>query len=98
MPIDDATIDGLQTLAALRLDADERQRLARDLQHILSYVDQLHDLDTTGVEPTSSVIEVGNVLRADQPHACLTVEQALAAAPRHRASYFEVPVVKGDQP
>jgi aspartyl-tRNA(Asn)/glutamyl-tRNA(Gln) amidotransferase subunit C len=98
MSIDDPTIDGLQTLACLRLDPAERERLAGDLQRILGYVDQLRALDTEGVEPTTSVIEIGNVLRADEPHTCLTPEQALAAAPRRRSSYFEVPVVKGEQP
>lgn len=98
MPIDDSTIDDLQTLSCLRLVPAEREQLAGDLARILSYVDQLRAVDTEGVEPTTSVVETGNVLRADQPHVCLTTEQALAAAPRHRTPYFEVPVVKGDQP
>ncbi len=97
MPIDDRVIGDLQSLGALRLDPQERRTLMANLERVLGYVDQLRAVDTEGVEPTSSVIEVGNVLREDEPHACLPVEQALAQAPARRGDHFEVPVVLGEE-
>ena len=57
MAIDETVVRHLEQLAALRLDDDERQRLAARLARVVAYVEQLRELDTSSVAPgaTSSV-------------------------------------------
>ena len=54
-------------LARLRLDEAEVETMAGELSGILGHVDRIADLDLEGVEPTSHVVELENVLRADVP-------------------------------
>ena len=54
-------------LARLRLDEDEIDRMARELSSVLDHIEKISELDLDGVAPTSHVIDVENVLRADEP-------------------------------
>jgi aspartyl-tRNA(Asn)/glutamyl-tRNA(Gln) amidotransferase subunit C len=56
----------LAELARLELTADEIERMMRDLPSILEYVEQLDDVDTTGLEPTLQVTNLSNVTRPDE--------------------------------
>jgi aspartyl-tRNA(Asn)/glutamyl-tRNA(Gln) amidotransferase subunit C len=78
-------------LARLRLTDDEVDRAAGELSSILAHIDRISELDLTGVEPTSHVVEVANALRADEPRACLPREVALAQAPARTEDGFLVP-------
>jgi aspartyl-tRNA(Asn)/glutamyl-tRNA(Gln) amidotransferase subunit C len=83
-------------LAHLRLDDHEVSRMARDLDEILTHVDKLNELDTTGVEPMAQVLfEAGptSTLRQDTPGECLSNETALANAPLSGSGQFKVPRV-----
>lgn len=89
-------LDSLRTLAHLaRLEFDpaKEQTLLQDLNNILAWVDQLRELDTTGVEPLVHLSEEVNVLRKDVAHNDLTREEALKNAPRKDSDYFRVPKV-----
>lgn len=55
----------LATLSALTLDDDEAESLRADITNILTYIDQLSELDTAGVEPTYQVTGLQNVFRDD---------------------------------
>ena len=78
-------------LARLRLDEDEVERMADELSSILEHVERINELDLDGVEPTSHVIDVENVLRADEPRPSLPRERALANAPDATDEGFRVP-------
>jgi aspartyl-tRNA(Asn)/glutamyl-tRNA(Gln) amidotransferase subunit C len=78
-------------LARLRLDDAEVETMAGELSGILGHVDRIADLDLEGVEPTSHVVELENVLRADQPWTSLPREVALANAPEPSGGAFRVP-------
>lgn len=78
-------------LARLRLSDDEVDRMAVELSSILDHVERISELDLTGVEPTSHVVEVANALRPDEPTPCLPREVALAAAPDRTEDGFRVP-------
>lgn len=56
----------LATLSALELTPQETDSLSGDIERILTYIDQLAELDTDGVEPTYQVNNVQNVWRADE--------------------------------
>jgi aspartyl-tRNA(Asn)/glutamyl-tRNA(Gln) amidotransferase subunit C len=78
-------------LARLELRDDEVDRLGAQLNDILSAVSKVSELDLSDVPPTSHPLDVVNVWGADEPHECLTVEEALANAPEKEGSYFKVP-------
>ena len=78
-------------LARLRLDEAEVETMAGELSGILGHVDRISDLDLEGVEPTSHVVALENVFRADVPWQSLPPEVALAPAPEPFEGAFRVP-------
>jgi aspartyl-tRNA(Asn)/glutamyl-tRNA(Gln) amidotransferase subunit C len=78
-------------LARLRLSDEEVERMSEELSSILEHVERINELDLEGVEPTSHVIDVENVLRPDEPRACLPRERALENAPDATDEGFRVP-------
>jgi aspartyl-tRNA(Asn)/glutamyl-tRNA(Gln) amidotransferase subunit C len=83
-------------LANMRLTEDEISRLSHDLGQILTYIEQLNELDTEHVAPMAQVLfEADEIatLREDRPHATLSNEEALANAPVAGAGYYKVPRV-----
>jgi aspartyl-tRNA(Asn)/glutamyl-tRNA(Gln) amidotransferase subunit C len=78
-------------LARLGLSGEELERMAGELSGILEHVDRIAELDLEGVEPTSHVVALENVLRADEPHESLPRDVALASAPDPVDGAFRVP-------
>ena len=78
-------------LARLRLDDEELERMSRELSTILDHVERIAELDLDGVEPTSHVIDVENVLRPDEPRPSIERDRALAEAPDAAQAGFRVP-------
>jgi aspartyl-tRNA(Asn)/glutamyl-tRNA(Gln) amidotransferase subunit C len=83
-------------LARLKLREDEIERLTGELGRVLDYVHRLDQVDTAGVEPLAHVAELTNVLRADEPKASLSREDALGNAPLSDGRYFLVPAILTD--
>jgi len=88
-------IDHLARLARLRLTAEERERLGRELGSILDYVAKLAELDLDTVPPMSHVGETGTPLRIDEAVPSPNAEAALAAAPARNGRFVRVPRVIG---
>ena len=65
--------------------------MSAELSTILDHIEKIGELDLDDVEPTSHVIQVENVLRADEPRPSLPPEKALEQAPDPRAGGFGVP-------
>jgi len=80
-------------LARLDLAPGEEGRLTGELNAILEYMDQLGEVDTTGIEPTSHVLLLTNVMRDDIVHECLSNAEALANAPAADQGHFAVPKI-----
>jgi aspartyl-tRNA(Asn)/glutamyl-tRNA(Gln) amidotransferase subunit C len=78
-------------LARLRLTDEEVERMSGELSTILEAIEQIAELDLDGVQPTSHVIDLENVLRPDEPRPCLPRERALANAPDATSEGFRVP-------
>jgi aspartyl-tRNA(Asn)/glutamyl-tRNA(Gln) amidotransferase subunit C len=78
-------------LARLELRDDELERMARELSGVLDHIEKISELDLDGVAPTSHVIELENVLRADEPRESWPVERVLESAPDVAQGGFRVP-------
>jgi aspartyl-tRNA(Asn)/glutamyl-tRNA(Gln) amidotransferase subunit C len=90
-------VDHIALLARLDLSADERARAGRELSQILDHFQQLNELDTSDVEPTSHVFPVVNVLREDEARPSLPRSEVLLNAPEQADGMFQVPrVVEAD--
>lgn len=84
-------------LAQLELSDERAERFGKQLGNILAYVEQLNELDTTGVEPTSHVLAVENVLRSDSVSHRLSSTEVFQNAPDQDGAYFKVPqILEGD--
>jgi aspartyl-tRNA(Asn)/glutamyl-tRNA(Gln) amidotransferase subunit C len=78
-------------LARLRLSEQEVDRMAGEMSTILEHVETMNKLDLEGVEPTTHVVELQNVLREDVPRDSLPRERALEQAPDPADGGFRVP-------
>jgi aspartyl-tRNA(Asn)/glutamyl-tRNA(Gln) amidotransferase subunit C len=78
-------------LARLRLSEEEVETMVGELSGILEHVDRIGNLDLEGVEPTSHVVALENVLRADEPWRSLPRDVALAQAPEPQDGAFRAP-------
>jgi aspartyl-tRNA(Asn)/glutamyl-tRNA(Gln) amidotransferase subunit C len=83
-------------LARLRLSDEEVETMTGELSGILEHVDRIGKLDLEGVEPTSHVVALENVLRADEPRPSLPPEVALEQAPEPLDGAFRVPSPQAD--
>ena len=94
-------VQHVAALANLELTAEELPRLAHDLNAILSYVQQLEELDTADVPAMAQVSEAlglepataGETLRADAVRPSLQREAVMAEAPETDGRFFKVPKV-----
>jgi aspartyl-tRNA(Asn)/glutamyl-tRNA(Gln) amidotransferase subunit C len=68
-------------------------KLAGELASILDHVGKLQEVDTSGVLPTSQVIQSENTWREDIVQSSLPVEAVLANAPRRADNLFEVQAI-----
>jgi aspartyl-tRNA(Asn)/glutamyl-tRNA(Gln) amidotransferase subunit C len=89
--IDRAQVLHVAKLARLKFSEEEIERLQPELSKILEHVEQMDRLDLEGVEPTSHVVELQNVLREDVPRPSLPSERALEQAPDAADRGFRVP-------
>ena len=95
MPITKDDILHIASLARLELDPEELERLVSDLTQILSYVEQIRQINTDQIIPQSQFIKAENVFREDIVQPSLTQEAALANAPDRDKEFFRVPKVLG---
>lgn len=96
-PLTIAHVERIAALAHLELTGEEKALFTRQLADILAYAEQLQAVDTSGVPATAHVHAGERSEREDEPHASLTVEEAVANAPdaSHEAGLFRVPRVIG---
>ena len=93
MKISKQEVEHVAKLARLELAEGEKDKLIDQLSNILTYVETLNGLDTKGVEPTSHVLDIKNVMRDDVAAPSLSQEQALRNAPEKAAGHFKVPKI-----
>ena len=97
MKVTEQDVSYVADLANLELTSTERDRMLRDLNNILEYIDRLNELDTTDVPPMAQasceVADPASAMREDKTMQCLPHEAAMQNAPQTDGTYFEVPKV-----
>jgi len=94
VPLTDAQVGYVATLARLGLGDEERVRLRGQLDVILEHIDAISQVDTSAVSETAQVGELVNVWREDVVAESLSAQRALANAPRRRGDLFEVGAIQ----
>jgi aspartyl-tRNA(Asn)/glutamyl-tRNA(Gln) amidotransferase subunit C len=93
--IDKETVSKIAHLARLKFDSKTSEKMTRDLNQILEWVEKLNEIDTRGIEPLTGMSEEMNVMREDVAKDTLSHEDALKNAPKKDSNYFRVPKVMG---
>jgi aspartyl-tRNA(Asn)/glutamyl-tRNA(Gln) amidotransferase subunit C len=93
MPIDRETVEYVAHLSRIELKDEELQKLSRQLQDILDFIDKLKKAQIQDVPPTSHILPIGNVLREDILKSSLSCEEALANAPLSEGNFYSVPKI-----
>ena len=93
MAIDVDTVRKVADLARIRVPDEQLALLARELSGILTWIEQLNEVDTVGVEPMTSAVAVPLPMREDVVTDGGASEQVLANAPAARDGFFVVPKV-----
>ena len=80
-------------LARLAITEEEAEKLTNDLDAIISFAEELNELDTENIEPTSHVLDMKNIFREDVSKPGLPVEEVLKNAPDHENGQIKVPAI-----
>jgi aspartyl-tRNA(Asn)/glutamyl-tRNA(Gln) amidotransferase subunit C len=91
--MDTKTVARIAHLARLKVPEEELQRVAGELGSILKFVEQLDEVDVTGIEPLASVNDASLRVRADVVTDGNRVADILSNAPEQTAGFFVVPKV-----
>ena len=91
--VDEATVTRVAKLARIAITPEDARRLAPELQQILGWIEQLGEVDTTGVEPMTAVIPNKLRLRDDVVTDGGVRDAVLANAPQAEHGFFTVPKV-----
>ena len=89
--ISDEQVKHIALLARLSLQPQETALFTRQLNEILGYMEQLNEVPTDGVEPTSHILDLFNVFRPDDARSSIDTEALLANAPETAHHFFVVP-------
>jgi aspartyl-tRNA(Asn)/glutamyl-tRNA(Gln) amidotransferase subunit C len=93
MSVDTATVRHIARLARIAVSEAEVEALAPELSNILGWIEQLGEVDVSGVEPMTAVIPNTLRLREDEVTAGGIREDVLANAPAPEHGFFAVPKV-----
>ncbi|MFQ5626199.1 MAG: Asp-tRNA(Asn)/Glu-tRNA(Gln) amidotransferase subunit GatC [Methyloligellaceae bacterium] len=93
MKIDDATVRHIARLARIKVDDAEAKTLQSELTAILQWVEQLNEVDTTGVEPMTCVIDTAMTMRDDEITDGGYPEDIVKNAAERAGQFFVVPKV-----
>jgi aspartyl-tRNA(Asn)/glutamyl-tRNA(Gln) amidotransferase subunit C len=91
--IDINSIKKIAHLARLEFDESSAEKMSQDMSQILDWVEQLNEVDTSDVEPLTTMSSEVNDMREDKMGTHLSHESALQNAPKKDSDYFRVPKV-----
>jgi aspartyl-tRNA(Asn)/glutamyl-tRNA(Gln) amidotransferase subunit C len=95
MPLSREDVEHIALLARLHLTEEEKERYREQLSNILDHISKLQELDTSKVQPMSSVVVEQSRLREDEPGPAMPREDLLRDAPEVADDQFRVPPVLG---
>lgn len=93
MKIDQEALQKIAHLARLEVKPEEEAALLSSMESVLTWMEQLNELDTEGVEPLTHVTDAVNNWREDVAENALSREDGLKNAPSHDDTYIKVPKV-----
>ncbi|GAA5040063.1 aspartyl/glutamyl-tRNA(Asn/Gln) amidotransferase subunit C [Marivirga lumbricoides] len=93
MSINKETLEKIAHLARLEFDAKSEEKMLKDMNNILQFVEKLQEVNTENVEPLQSMSFEINQLREDKQGEHLSHERGLKNAPKKDSDYFRVPKV-----
>ena len=93
--IDDETMENICILAKLTLSEAEKEKAKEEMQRMLDYVEQLNELDTSGVKPLSHLFPSPNIFREDVITSQDNRDALLGNAPEKKDGQFQVPKTIG---
>ena len=93
MSISPKDVEYIAALSRIYVPADKVEGLAKNLNDIVGYVEQLQKLDLTNVKPTSHAVPLSNALRPDTVKPSFSNVEALSIAPEKKDGCFKVPLV-----
>lgn len=93
MKITKEQVEHVAKLARLNLTEEEKEHFTNDMEAIISFADQINELDIKDVKPTDHVIPINNVFRDDVIKPSMDREQLLKNAPSQENGCFSVPKI-----
>jgi len=90
MKVNSETIDKIAHLARIEVQEEDKEVLLSDMNKILTFMDKLNEVDTTGIEPLVYMNDELNVLREDEIKHEISTEIALENAPKKDGDFFRV--------
>lgn len=94
-PLSAEQVRKVARLARLGLSDEQVERYRGQLGAVLAYVERLHDLDLSDIEPLANPVEETNRLRSDEPGPVLPRQTLLDMAPRTEGPFVAVPKIIG---
>ena len=93
MSLDKTTVKRVAHLARLRVDNDHLEKTAEELNNILSWIEQLDEVEASDIEPLASVTGHSLPERADEVKDGAYPDRVLSNAPDRESNFFVVPKV-----
>ena len=93
MKIDQESLKKIAHLARLEIKPEEEAGILASMDSVLTWMEQLNEVDTNGVEPLTHILDEVNNWREDIGVNSMSREDALANAPAKNSSYIMVPKV-----
>ncbi|MBV7506231.1 Asp-tRNA(Asn)/Glu-tRNA(Gln) amidotransferase subunit GatC [Bacillus sp. sid0103] len=95
--ISNEQVKHVANLARLAITEEETETFTKQLDAIITFAEQLNELDTENVEPTYHVLDMKNVLREDRSKPGLSREEVLKNAPEYQDGQIKVPSIMGKE-
>jgi aspartyl-tRNA(Asn)/glutamyl-tRNA(Gln) amidotransferase subunit C len=86
-------VEHVAKLARLDLTEEEKEKFAKQLGDVLKYVEQMNEVDTTGVKPMAHAFDIVNVMREDKVVYEQAKEELMKNAPEEENGFFRVPKI-----
>ncbi len=86
-------VEHVAKLARLELTEEEKNKFTTQLTDVLKYVDEMNEVDTTGVEPMAHALDFVNVTREDVVSCEQSKEELMKNAPINEDGFFRVPKI-----
>lgn len=93
MKLSKSEVEHIAKLARLNLTDSDAELYSKQLSDILDYVEKLQSIDTSGVEETSQVTGLINIMRDDSIKESGISDELVSCAPEHGNGYVKVPKI-----